>query len=168
MVILLYDYTCLHYGDFSSSLRLSLSLSLELLLLLNDLASIDLNVQKFWSPILNEIVEFFDTKILSDVKYPHLSELFFKNLAIDLKTIESFFKSSINQSEFDNFIAPLASLVEMCALLQAESVHEYLDPLVRQRKYSHVQTERIVKVLGKLKEPAEKRQSVEDLILLLK
>lgn len=146
----------------------NITILLELLLLLNELAKIELNIQKFWSPILNEIVDFFDTKILSDVKYPHLSELFFKNLAMDLKSIENFFASSINKTEFDNFISPLASLLEMCALLQAESVHEYLDPLVRQRKYSHVQTERIVKVLGKLKEPAEKRQSVEDLILLLK
>lgn len=137
-------------------------------MLLNELSRIELSIEKFWSPILKEIVDFFDTKILSDVKYPHLSVLFFKNLAIDLKAIESFFISSINKSDFDNFIAPLASLLEMCALLQAESVHEYLDPLVRQRKYSHVQTERIVKVLGKLKEPADKRQSVEDLILLLK
>ena len=140
----------------------------ELLVLLNDLSRVQLSTNKFWSPILMEIVEFFDTKILSDVKYPHLSELFFKNLAIDLKALESFFITLTTSKEQADFIAPLASLVEMCTLLQAESVHEYLDPLVRQRKYSHVQTERIVKVLGKLKEPAEKRQSVEDLILLLK
>lgn len=124
-----------------------------------------LDVEAFWKPILKEIVEFFDTRILSDVKFPHLSELFFKNLSIDLKALETFFKPLCSEPDF---IAPLASLVEMCSLLQAESVHEYLDPLVRQKKYSHVQAERIVKVLGKLKEPAEKRQSVEDLILLLK
>lgn len=133
--------------------------------MLEDLSKVQLDVEAFWKPILKEIVEFFDTRILSDVKFPHLSELFFKNLSIDLKALENLFKPLTTEADF---IAPLASLVEMCSLLQAESVHEYLDPLVRQKKYSHVKTERIVKVLGKLKEPAEKRQSVEDLILLLK
>ena len=121
----------------------------------------------FWSPLLEFIVNYFDTKILSNVKYPHLSELFFKNLSVDLKAIEQFISDTLtNQSS--QILSPLSALLEMCSLLQAESVHEYLDPLVRNRKYSHVKTDRIVNVLGKLKEPAEKRRSVEDLILLLK
>ena len=121
----------------------------------------------FWSPLLEFIVNYFDTKILSNVKYPHLSELFFKNLSVDLKAIEQFI-SDILTNQSSQILSPLSALLEMCSLLQAESVHEYLDPLVRNRKYSHVKTDRIVNVLGKLKEPAEKRRSVEDLILLLK
>lgn len=115
---------------------------------------------------MKSIVDHFDTKILYDVKYPHLSELFFKNLAVDLQAVNDFFSTTISDSP--HFLSPLSALLEMCTLLHAESVHEYLDPLVRKRKYAHVQTERIVNVLGKLREPAEKRQSVEDLILLLK
>lgn len=126
-----------------------------------------LDVKDFWCPLVISIVNYFDTKILYDLKYPHFSELFFKNLAIDLKALNDFFLNNI-KSDKSLLLAPLASLLEMCSLLQAESVHEYLDPLVRKRKYPHVQTERIVNVLGKLKEPAEKRQNVEDLILLLK
>lgn len=134
-------------------------------MLLNNLACVKLDLNLFWSPLLEFIVNFFDTKILSDVKYPHLSELFFKNLFVDLKAIEQF---SLKTLGIKSEQSSLAALLEMCSLLQAESVHEYLDPLVRSRKYSHVESERIVNVLGKLKEPAEKRQSVEDLILLLK
>lgn len=142
-----------------------------MLVLLNTLAgaSGQLDVDLFWSPLLEFIVNFFDTKILSDVKYPHLSELFFKNLSVDLTALDQFFRAAQSQAQNnDSNSNSLAALLEMCSLLQAESVHEYLDPLVRSRKYSHVKTERIVSVLGKLTEPAEKRQSVEDLILLLK
>ena len=120
---------------------------------------------------MTSIVNFFDTKILSDVKYPHLSQLFFKNLSVDLTAINNFFTGSIDENPANDksaLLSSLAALLEMCNLLQAESVHEYLDPLVRKRKYSHVKTERIVNVLGKLSEPADKRRSVEDLILLLK
>ena len=140
-----------------------------MLILLNNLAngSSQLDANLFWSPLLEHIVNYFDTRILSDVKYPHLSQLFFKNLSIDLKAIEEFFSQAIGPDN-SRILSPLAALLEMCSLLQAESVHEYLDPIVRKRKYSHVKTERIVNVLGKLKEPADKRQSVEDLILLLK
>lgn len=135
-------------------------------MLLNSLLSADLDVEAFWSSILANICHHFDTKILYDLKYPHFSELFFRNLAVDLRALEAFLINLPRKN--DQFLAPLSALLEMCALLQAESVHEYLDPLVRKSKYSHVQTDRIVNVLGKLKEPAEKRQSVEDLILLLK
>ena len=137
--------------------------------MLNSLAndSAQLDPIMFWSPLLEFIVNYFDTKILSNVKYPHLSELFFKNLSVDLKAIEQFI-SDILTNQSSQILSPLSALLEMCSLLQAESVHEYLDPLVRNRKYSHVKTDRIVNVLGKLKEPAEKRRSVEDLILLLK
>ena len=138
----------------------------ELLILLNSLLSADLDVEAFWTPLLANICHHFDTKILYDVKYPHFSELFFQNLSVDLRALESFFINLPRKN--DQFLAPLSALLEMCALLQAESVHEYLDPLVRKRKYSHVQADRIVSVLGKLNEPADKRQSVEDLILLLK
>ena len=145
-----------------------MSIYIELLVLLNNMANgAQLDVALFWSPLLDHIINYFDTRILSDVKYPHFSELFFKNLSIDLKAIEEFFSQTIGPDN-TNLLSPLAALLEMCSLLQAESVHEYLDPLVRKRKYSHVKTERIVNVLGKLKEPAEKRQSVENLILLLK
>lgn len=131
---------------------------------------VELNSNLFWSPLLLHIVNYFDTKILSDLKYPHLSELFFKNMSIDLKAIEELMINLMRMKpeEGNSALSSLSALLEMCALLQAESVHEYLDPLVRQKKYSHVKSERIVNVLGKLKEPAEKRQSVEDLILLLK
>lgn len=140
-----------------------------MLVLINNLASggVQLNTNLFWCPFLLHIVNYFDTVILSDVKYPHLSELFFKNLSMDLKAIEELMVSVMN-GDGKPALSSLSALLEMCSLLQAESVHEYLDPLVRQKKYSHVKSERIVSVLGKLKEPAEKRQSVEDLILLLK
>ena len=130
-----------------------------------------MDILNFWSPLMTSIVNFFDTKILSDVKYPHLSQLFFKNLSVDLTAINNFFTGSIDENPANDksaLLSSLAALLEMCNLLQAESVHEYLDPLVRKRKYSHVKTERIVNVLGKLSEPADKRRSVEDLILLLK
>lgn len=87
---------------------------------------------------------------------------------MDLRAIDTFFSGTIEGGDKVTLMAPLSALLEMCSLLQAESVHEYLDPLVRKRKYPHVKTEKIVNVLGKLKEPAEKRQSIEDLILLLK
>lgn len=162
---------------------------LDLILLLNSLNNNGNNTKNlsfsfFWIPIFSHIANYFDTRILFDVKYPHLSGLFFKNLAVDLEALDNFIMNLIktddhNSSDNDNYdkndklvndklISTIASLKEMCNLLQAESVHEYLDPIVRNRKYSHVQSDRIVKVLGKLKEPADKRKSIEDLILLLK
>ena len=144
----------------------------------NNSNSNNLSFSLFWIPIFTHIANYFDTRILFDVKYPHLSGLFFKNLAIDLQALDNFITNLIeignncpfnkDKSVNDDLLATIASLLEMCTLLQAESVHEYLDPIVRKRKYSHVQSDRIVKVLGKLKEPADKRKSIEDLILLLK
>jgi hypothetical protein len=147
---------------------LTLTIPSELLLLLRNLngnqdSSCQLSIEAFWDPIVDSIVNYFDSQILSDVKFPHVSVLFFKNLAIDLNALDSFF-TSITKHQAKS----LASILEMCALLQAESVHEFLDPVVRKRKYSNVQSEKIVSVLGRLTEPADKRQSVEDLILLLK
>ena len=161
---------------------------LDLILLLNSLNdngnnTKNLSFSLFWIPIFSHIANYFDTRILFDVKYPHFSGLFFKNLAVDLEALDNFIMNLIKTDEqngpdnendkkdklvTDKLISTIASLKEMCNLLQAESVHEYLDPIVRNRKYSHVQSDRIVKVLGKLKEPADKRKSIEDLILLLK
>ena len=141
----------------------------ELLLLFTNLSCINLNFPTFWFPLLTEIANYFDTRILSDLKYPHLSVLFFKNLAVDLEAVDGFFRNlpDKNDSNF-TFDSPISPLLELCSLLRADSVHEYLDPVVRGQKYSHVKAERIVKVLGRVKEPAEQRKSVEDLILLLK
>lgn len=122
--------------------------------------------ESFWHAILGQICSFFDERVLADVKYPHCNAVFFQNVAMDLGALKSFCQQL--SSDPGPFLEQIAQPIELCALMAAESVHEFLDPIVRQRKYSHIETERLISVLERVKEPANKRQSIEDLILLLK
>lgn len=123
-------------------------------------------MRPLWPDIFAHISAHFDAKILADVRYPHLNALFFHNLNVDLTSIST--QMLPLASLPGNPLQPLASLIELCNLMAADSVHEFLDPVVRQRKYSHLETDRLISVLERVKEPADKRQSVEDLIMLLK
>ncbi len=122
--------------------------------------------EPFWCSVLAQICAFVDEKVLADVKYPHCNSIFFQNLAIDLEALRTFCLQLSAHPE--PFLEQLAQPLELCSLMGAQSVHEFLDPIVRQRKYSHIATDRLITVLEKVKEPANKRQSIEDLILLLK
>lgn len=119
-----------------------------------------------WCSILASISSFVDGRILADVSFPHCNATFFQNLSLDLNTLKNFCQEL--SPDPGPFVEQIAQPLELCSLMAAESVHEFLDPVVRQRKYSHIETDRLVSVLGKIKEPAEKLQSIEDLILLLK
>ncbi len=122
--------------------------------------------QSFWCAILAEICAFVDERVLADVTYPHCNSTFFENLAVDLEALQDFCRQLSEHPE--PFLEQIAQPLELCALMASQSVHEFLDPIMRQRKYSHIETDRLISVLEKVKEPATKRQSIEDLILLLK
>jgi hypothetical protein len=106
-------------------------------------------------------------RIFMDVKYPHCNALFFKYISTDLEHLQSFVQDLPSRNS-GQLAGSLASPLEICSLMAAESVHEYLDPVIRNKKYPHLESQRLVSVLGRLKEPDDKRRSVEDLILLLK
>ena len=102
-----------------------------------------------------------------NVKYPSINQNFFQHIIVDLEHIQSFVQS-VSSGGDSSLLEPLSAPIEICTLMAAESVHEYLDPVLRRRKYSHLDTTRLIPVLERVKEPDEKRCSVEDLILLLK
>lgn len=119
-----------------------------------------------WCKLLAHICNYFDTRVLADVKYPHCNRLFFQNLAVDLGALKTFCSALSENPKV--YLEQIAQPLELCSLMEAESVHEFLDPVVRSRKYSHIETEKLISVLGRVKEPASTRKSVEDLIMLLK
>ena len=131
-----------------------------------DATTISKENESFWCSILAQICAFVDERVLADVKYPHCNSAFFENLAVDLGALQAFCRQLSDRPE--PFLNQIAQPLELCALMASESVHEFLDPIVRQRKYSHIETDRLITVLERVKEPASKRQSIEDLILLLK
>lgn len=90
-----------------------------------------------------------------------------KNVAVDLKYLRDLIVKDLEIRPLKPFLDCIAGPLEMCELIEAETVHEFLDPLVRKQKYPNLESDRIISVLGKINEPADKRQSVEDLILLL-
>jgi len=113
------------------------------------------------------VSDYYDRKIFADVKYSRMNRLFFQHIAMDLEHIQCFARS-LNGKNNALLLEPLSASIEICSLMAAESVHEYLDPVVRRRKYSHLDAMKLIPVLERVKEPDEMRRSVEDLILLLK
>lgn len=104
--------------------------------------------------------------ILYDPAVPGMSLYYVHGLSDDLAFLEEAIAKLLPALQ-DALLAPFDELRETLALILAKSCHDYMDPGIRHDQYPHLQTEKIVRVLGKISQPQAKRMSIEDLILLL-
>lgn len=84
-----------------------------------------------------------------------------------------FLQSSISQlfealvDGNDSQADPFEELNQTLGLLLAQSCHSYMDPIVRMEQYPRLDSNKITSLLAKVNQPAAKKLSIEDLILLL-
>lgn len=72
---------------------------------------------------------------------------FIEQICIDLGLVENIGKDQLQQ---DNLaLETFAELKQLITLLKADKVHEFLDPIVRNRKYPSLRSNVIVQILQK-------------------
>lgn len=101
--------------------------------------------------------------ILYDKSVISMNMNFIKGLKVDLEAIEA-----LINAEDPLILETFAETKQLVTLMLAEQVHEFLDPIVRNRKYPNLRSGEIVQVLQKVKEPMSVRRNFEDMILLLR
>lgn len=99
---------------------------------------------------------------LTDPSSQSINLEYIEGFKLDLDfLLESLRHHSLNLDTF-------AELQEIVSLALSPSCHEYMDPIARQRDYSHLRAEIVVPFLSKLAPKVNaKRLSIEDLIMLL-
>lgn len=75
--------------------------------------------------------------------------------------------AQLAESEDPLLMESFVELRQLITLMLVEQTHEYLDPIIRNRKYSNLRPSEIIPILQKLKEPITKKRNFEDMILLL-
>ena len=103
------------------------------------------------------------SNILHDPNVTALSMNFVQGLNMDLQTI-----TELARNEDPMLLETFSDTRELVELMMSEHVHEYLDPVVRNRKYPNLRSGDIIPVLEKIKDPPAKRRNFEDMILLLR
>jgi len=102
--------------------------------------------------------------MLIDTNSSPINIEFASNIVQDIKYFDEDLLSTFNRRHYELFNKPR----QLFALIASDNPHEFMDPVVRNRKYSSLNSVTVVKGLEKLKEPAAKRRLAEDLILLLR
>lgn len=99
---------------------------------------------------------------LTDPSIPSINLEYMEGFKNDLEfLLEALTHHALNLETF-------AELQEIVSLALSPSCHEYMDPIVRQREYSHLRSEIVVPFLAKIAPKFNaKRLSIEDLIMLL-
>lgn len=105
----------------------------------------------------------FLASILYDKSVASINMNFVQGLKVDLEAIEA-----LANVEDPLILETFAETKQLVMLMLAEQVHEFLDPIVRNRKYPNLRSGEIVQVLQKVKEPMSVRRNFEDMILLLR
>lgn len=84
--------------------------------------------------------------ILYDKDVPSINVKFVENLGADLVFVEGLAQELVQDPAILEGFAEVRQLV---ALITAERVHEFLDPIVRTRKYANLRSKDIIIVLEK-------------------
>lgn len=105
------------------------------------------------------------TEWMYDKRITTMNMNFIQSLAIDLKFIKEFAEGQVNDPLV---LETFNEVQQLVTLMTVGQPHEYLDPVLRNRKYPNLRPNDLVIALQKVKEPLTVQRSFQDFILLLR